>query len=144
MPASRAWWHWFFFAQPEKPERSINADPDAWYGGSAGQMRVEAYADYRAAIHDPRVVHGMIEDYRAGLAIDHVHDAEDRRAGRRIACPTMVLWALRDDLEWLYGDVLGVWRSWTTTLSGRGLDCGHHMAEEAPAVLATEISAFLR
>ena len=25
-----AWWHWFFFAQPEKPERAILADPDAW------------------------------------------------------------------------------------------------------------------
>ncbi len=28
-----AWWHWFFFAQPEMPERVINADPDAWYRG---------------------------------------------------------------------------------------------------------------
>ena len=27
-----AWWHWFSFAQPEMPERVINADPDAWYG----------------------------------------------------------------------------------------------------------------
>ena len=27
-----AWWHWFFFAQPDKPaERVISADPDAWY-----------------------------------------------------------------------------------------------------------------
>jgi pimeloyl-ACP methyl ester carboxylesterase len=25
------WWHWFFFAQPETPERVINADPDSWY-----------------------------------------------------------------------------------------------------------------
>jgi pimeloyl-ACP methyl ester carboxylesterase len=25
-----AWWHWFFFAQPEKPERVILADSDAW------------------------------------------------------------------------------------------------------------------
>ena len=28
-----AWWHWFFFAQPDKPEQAILADPDAWYGG---------------------------------------------------------------------------------------------------------------
>lgn len=26
------WWHWFFFAQPDIPERVINADPAAWYG----------------------------------------------------------------------------------------------------------------
>jgi len=28
-----AWWHWFFFAQPDKPERAIRADPDALRGG---------------------------------------------------------------------------------------------------------------
>ncbi|WP_352617477.1 alpha/beta hydrolase [Mesorhizobium sp. M0312] len=79
-----AWWHWFFFAQQEKPERAINADPDAWHGGSAEQMGPEACADYSAAVHDPRVIHGMIEDYRAGITIDRLHDAEDREAGRRI------------------------------------------------------------
>jgi haloacetate dehalogenase len=139
-----AWWHWFFFAQPEKPERVINADPDAWYGGSIEQMGAEPYADYLEAIHDPCVVHGMIEDYRAGLAVDHLHDAEDRAAGRRIECPTLVLWSLRDDLEQLYGNVLEVWRPWTTSLTGKGLDCGHHMAEEAPEALAREILAFTR
>ena len=33
-----SWWHWFFFAQPDKPERAILADPDAWYGGSPERM----------------------------------------------------------------------------------------------------------
>jgi haloacetate dehalogenase len=28
-----AWWHWFFFAQPEISERVITADSDAWYCG---------------------------------------------------------------------------------------------------------------
>jgi haloacetate dehalogenase len=56
----------------------------------------------------------------------------------------MVLWSLRDDLEWLYGDVLDVWQPWTTSLWGKGLNCGHHMAEEAPHTLAAEILAFLR
>lgn len=138
------WWHWFFFGQPEKPERAILADPDAWYGGSPEAMGAEAYADYRAAIHDPATVHGMIEDYRAGLGIDREHDEADRRKGRRITCPTLILWSLRDDLEFLYGDVLAVWESWTTTRQGRGLDCGHHMAEDAPAELAKEILLFLR
>ena len=138
------WWHWFFFGQPEKPERAILADPDAWYGGSPESMGAEPYADFRAAIHDPATVHGMIEDYRAGLGIDRDHDEADRRAGRRIACPTLILWSLRDDLVLLYGDVLAVWEPWTTTRRGRGLDCGHHMAEEAPDELASEILTFLR
>jgi haloacetate dehalogenase len=138
------WWHWFFFGQPEKPERAILADPDAWYGGSPESMGTESYADFRAAIHDPATVHGMVEDYRAGLGIDRDHDEADRRAGRRIACPTLILWSLRDDLELLYGDILGVWKPWTTTRRGRGLDCGHHMAEDAPDELASELLAFLR
>jgi len=138
-----AWWHWFFFAQRDKPERAILADPDAWYGGTPEGMGAEAYDDFRAAIHDPATVHGMIEDYRAGLGIDREHDEADRRQGHRVACPALVLWSLRDDLEQLYGDVLEVWRPWTTTVQGRGLDCGHHMAEEAPEELASELAAFL-
>jgi haloacetate dehalogenase len=138
-----AWWHWFFFAQADRPERAILADPDAWYGGSPEQMGAEAYSDYRAAIHDPATVHGMIGDYRAGLGIDRAHDAADRKEGRRIACPALCLWSLKDDLEQLYGDVLDVWRPWTTTLQGRGVNCGHHMAEEAPEELAKELLLFM-
>jgi len=62
---------------------------------------------------------------------------------KRVSCPALVLWSLRDDLERLYGDVLKAWRPWTTTVPGRGLDCGHHMAEEAPEELASELAAFL-
>ena len=43
------WWHWFFFAQPDKPERAIMADPRAWYGGTADQMGTEAFEDCTAA-----------------------------------------------------------------------------------------------
>jgi haloacetate dehalogenase len=138
-----AWWHWFFFAQPEKPERAILADPDAWYGGSPEQMGAEAYEDYRSAIHDPFTVHAMIEDYRAGLGIDRTHDEADRLAKRRITCPALVIWSLRDDLERLYGNVLDVWRPWATDLRGHGIDSGHHMAEEAPEALAKDLLLFL-
>lgn len=43
------WWHWFFFAVPDKPERAILADPDAWYGGEMEPMGQAAYDDFRAA-----------------------------------------------------------------------------------------------
>jgi len=139
---ARAWWHWFFFAQPEKPERAINADPLAWYRPDAEAMGVENHADFVAAIADPAVVHGMVEDYRAGLGIDRRHDEEDRAAGRRLACPTLVLWSLRDDLEQLYGDPLAVWRPWAEDLRGFGIDSGHHMAEDAPEALAAALRDF--
>jgi haloacetate dehalogenase len=138
-----AWWHWFFFAQPDKPERAILADPEAWYGGTPEAMGAENHADYLQAINDPATVRAMLEDYRAGLGVDRVADDADRDAGRRIACPTLVLWARRDDLEELYGDVLDVWRPWTTELSGSPIDSGHHMAEEAPDELSAELVRFL-
>jgi haloacetate dehalogenase len=138
-----AWFHWFFFAQPDKPERAILADPDAWYGGDPRVMGVENHADFRRAIHDPATVRAMLEDYRAGLGVDRAADDADRAAGRRISCPTLVLWSSRDDMEELYGDVLAVWRTWATDVRGGPVQSGHHMAEEAPDELAAKIVRFL-
>ena len=137
------WWHWFFMGQTAKPaERVINADPDAWYQIAREQMDAAAYDDLHAALHDPRTVHAMCEDYRAGLGIDREHDEVDRRNGRRIVCPTMVIWAEGDDLPTLYGDVLAVWRDWAPEFCGHGLDSGHHMAEEVPEQLAQDLLDF--
>ncbi len=140
---AKMWWHWFFFGQPERPERAILADPDAWYGGSPELMGAEAFADFKQAIHDPATVHGMVEDYRAGLGIDRDHDAADRAAGRRVICPTLCVWSEKDDLETLFGDVLAVWRPWALHLTGHSLSCGHHMAEELPHELAQRLLGFL-
>jgi haloacetate dehalogenase len=137
-----AWWHWFFFAQPDKPERAINADPDAWYGGDPAAMGERAFAEYRAAIHDPATVHAMLEDYRAGLGPDRAHDEADRAAGRRVRCPVLAAWATRDDLEQLYGDPVAVWTGWADDVRGQRIDSGHHMAEEAPEELARVLLAF--
>jgi len=139
-----AWWHWFFFAQPETPERVINADPDSWYRGDPEVMGRDNYDEWRRATHDPDVVRAMLEDYRAGLTVDVAHEQADRAAGRRIECPTLVLWSLRDDLEQLYGDPVRIWRGWADDVRGHGIDSGHHMAEEAPAALADALVGFLR
>jgi haloacetate dehalogenase len=137
------WWHWFFFAQPDIPERVITADPDGWYGGDPTTMGAENHAEWREAIHDPRVVRAMLEDYRAGLTIDRAHEEADKAAGRRLEVPLLVLWSLRDDLEQLHGDPLGIWRDWAADVRGHGIDSGHHMAEEAPAALAHALIDFL-
>ena len=65
------------------------------------------------------------------------------RKGRTVSCPTSVLWASRDDLDFLYGDPLDVWRRWAVDLRGRPIDSGHHMAEEVPDELAREIATFV-
>jgi haloacetate dehalogenase len=141
---ARRWWHWFFYAQPDKPERAITADPLAWYGGTSEAMGAENYADFLASVTDPLTVHTMLEDYRAGLAIDHEHDRADRLAGRRLQCPLLTLWSEQDDLPDLYGDVAQVWRGWAADVRAGSIASGHHMAEEAPVELAGALEQFFR
>jgi haloacetate dehalogenase len=137
-----AYWHWFFFAQPEIPERVINADPDSWYRGDPVAMGQENYAEWREAMRQPEVVRAMLEDYRAGLGIDRSQEEADRAAGTRITCPTMVLWSERDDLEDLHGDPLAIWATWTNELTGHAVDSGHHMAEDNPSALTDALAPF--
>ena len=138
-----AWWHWFFFAQPEKPELVINRDPDSWYRGDPEVMGRENHAEWRAATRDPEVVRGMLEDYRAGLTADVRDERADRAAGRRVRQPLLVLWSLRDDLVDLHGDPLPIWRNWADDVTGHGIDSGHHVAELAPAELTAAVADFL-
>lgn len=137
------WWHWFFFNQPNKPEQAIFADPLAWYGGTETAMGIENFADFSASVQELSTIQGMLGDYRAGINIDWQHDLEDRNSGRRLQCPLKVLWSQQDDLQGLYGDVPAVWQPWSTLpVTGRGIDCGHHMAEEAPQELSRELISF--
>ncbi|MBY6540700.1 alpha/beta hydrolase [Rhodococcus sp. BP-349] len=137
------WWHWFFYARPDLPERAISADPAAWYRGDPALMGAENHREWLAAIHDPDVVRAMLEDYRAGITVDADHERADRSQGTSLTMPVQVLWSTRDDLEELYGDPLTIWRSWAPGVVGHGIDSGHHMAEEAPRALAGALLPFL-
>lgn len=55
----------------------------------------------------------------------------------------MVLWSTHDDMELLYGDVLDVWRPWTTELGGGPIESGHHIAEDAPDDLIERLAPCL-
>ncbi|MCU1365591.1 MAG: alpha/beta hydrolase fold protein [Ilumatobacteraceae bacterium] len=138
-----AWYHWFFFAVPDKPERAINADPLAWYAHDRDLMGEQNHDEWKAAVSNPATVRAMLEDYRAGLGIDADHERADRAGGRTVDCPTLALWSARDDLEALHGDPLTIWRNWCRTVTGHSLECRHHMAEEAPAELAADLLGFL-
>ena len=141
----RTWWHWWFLGQTDKPaERIINADPDAWYRTPAPAEMGEAnHADLWAALRNPAVVHGMCEDYRAGLGIDRAHEEADRAASRKIACPTLLLPATEDDID-MHGDPEAIWRPWVAgKLSSTPIHSGHHQAEEAPDELAQTLATFV-
>jgi len=141
----RTWWHWWFLGQTETPaERVINVDPDAWYRTpSPAEMGEGNHADVWAALRDPAVVHGMCEDYRAGLRIDRAHEEADRGAGRRIACPMLLLIASEDDID-IHGDPEEIWRPWVAgELRSAAIPSGHHQAEQAPDEVAEELLEFL-
>lgn len=137
------WWHWFFFAQPDVPERAILADPAAWYPADPSAMGEGNHDEMREATRRPEVVRAMLEDYRAGLTIDLEHERQDRAAGRRLSMPVLALWSERDDLFDLHGDPREIWHAWADDVTGGPIDSGHHMAEEAPQELADALRSFL-
>jgi haloacetate dehalogenase len=140
-----SWWHWFFFAQTEKPaEELILRDPLSWYRADRDAMGAENHDDWLRAVQDPDVVRGMVHEYRAGVHVDRFDEAADHAAGRRVTCPTLFAYSAHDDMEDLYGDPLAIWRSWVSgELRGARIDSGHHMAEEAPEQLAGVLAEFL-
>jgi haloacetate dehalogenase len=131
-------YHWAFLAQPHPlPETLIGNDP-AFYlehtlrswarTRDLSPFAPEALEHYRALLQDPARVHAVCEDYRAGAGIDRALDDADFAAGRRIACPTLVLYAS----SYLAGDPLEAWRAWCTNLQGTAVASGHFLAEENP------------
>ncbi|MGH2316504.1 alpha/beta fold hydrolase [Planococcus sp. SE5232] len=138
------YWHWFFLAQPfDFPERVIGENPDNFYfQGTRHLFHPEALAEYWRGIHNPGTIHAMCEDYRAAATIDSELD-EAERGSKKIACPVLVLWGEKGALPNWY-DVLDVWQGWADDVTGRGIDCGHYLAEEAPEETYEEIRKFLK
>ena len=138
-----SYWHWFFLAQPyDLPERLLAADPEkTLFRGGSEIFCPEALAEYVRCLREPETIHATCEDYRAAATLDYEHDAKDREAGRRIACPVLALWGRQGFLEEHY-DVLEVWRGWAEDVRGRVLECGHYLPEEAPEETYAELRTF--
>ncbi len=150
MASALANFHWQLLAQPEPlPERLIGADPDfflEWllrsWAAPGFAFAPEALAAYREAFRDPAMIHATCEDYRAGATVDHAHDAEDRRSGRRIACPVLVLWG-ENDAQSGRARFVDTWKQWADDVTGWGVPCGHFLAEEAPEAVLARLGPFL-
>ena len=142
-----AYYHWFFLIQPaDLPERLIGGDPDFYLERKIGAwskvdrcFSEQALAEYKRCFRNPETIHASCEDYRAAAGVDLEHDRED--LDRRIECPLLVLWGARGVIERSY-DVLSVWRERAADVSGRALDCGHFLAEEAPDATLVALKAF--
>jgi len=141
-------YHWQFLAQPfPLPETLISKDPlyylehtlRSWAGtGDLTPFSPGALAHYSALVQDPARVHAFCEDYRAGAGIDRVLDEADLAAGRKIACPTLVLHS-----GYLKGNPLEVWRAWCTNVSAAAATSGHFLVEENPNDTLAALIPFL-
>jgi haloacetate dehalogenase len=148
-----SFWPWSLLAQPAPlPERLISASPEAVIEDAASQWGTEASCipaeireAYAEALSDPRRVHAMCEEFRAAATLDRQHDETDRRAGRRIECPLLVLWDGKGALENWYRDLggpIGIWQDWASDVSGKPITGGHFFPEARPQATADELRSF--
>jgi haloacetate dehalogenase len=144
-------YHWPFLAQaPPMPERLIEGATGfyldwtlaSWTkSGDLSCFEEAALAAYRAAFAMPGRVHAACNDYRAGATFDLSADREDRAAGRRIACPTLVLWGT-GGIPSEAADSMAIWEGWCDKVEGRAIDSGHFLAEENPTETAAALINF--
>ncbi len=141
------YYHWFFLIQEfDLPERLIGADPEYYLRRKIGHWsRVgdsfapAAMAEYIRCFSDPRTIHATCEDYRAAAGIDLEHDEAD--LDNKITCPLLALWGGRGLVGRNY-DVPATWRERAVDVSGRAVDCGHFLPEEAPEETLSELIRF--
>ena len=141
------YYHWFFLIQPGGlPERLIGADPDYYlreklkrWSADFSAFTAQALECYQQAFRDPEMIHATCEDYRAAATIDLVHDAAD--AERQITCALLVLWG-EAGLMGRQFDVLATWQERALEARGKGLACGHFLAEEKPQETYHELHRF--
>jgi haloacetate dehalogenase len=136
----RAYFHWFNDLRPEPiPENEIKAAADNQLARTTDPIQLE----YLRNNTDMASVHAMCEDYRASASIDLKIDDADIKAGKKIQCPLLVLWAANGAMGKLY-DVLGIWKDEGVNVTGKGLPGNHSLQESAPKETLAELQQFLR
>jgi haloacetate dehalogenase len=143
-----AYYHWFMMLQPPPlPEKMLAGQVPFNILGLVGRTEPDLSAfdpqaidAYVRAFADPRAIHASCEDYRAAGTIDLEHDRADR--GRKINTPVLALWGARAVVGKLF-DCLVDWREVANRVTGRAIDCGHFLPEEAPLETLAEIERFI-
>lgn len=143
-----AYYHWFLMLQPAPlPEELLAGKVPLTLLGRVGRAEPDLSAfdpqaidEYVRAFADPAAIHASCEDYRAAGGIDLEHDRADR--GKKIDTPVLALWGARAVVGKMF-DCLADWREVASNVSGRALDCGHFIPEEAAAETLAEIESFI-
>jgi pimeloyl-ACP methyl ester carboxylesterase len=83
----------------------------------------------------------MCEDYRASASVDLDESRKDLDEGKKIKCPVRVLWGKQGVIEKCF-DATKEWRAVAeegVDVSGKSVDCGHYLPEQAPNEVLKEI-----
>lgn len=147
-PVARAYYHWFFLAQPAPfPETLISYDPDGYFESCLLGFGKATLADfdstmleaYRRAWRDPATIHAMCNDYRAAIDIDIIDDRADLH--RKVGCPTLVLYGADGAMARAL-DVPATWRDRLTKMQSSAIAGGHFFPDQSPAATAQAIATF--
>jgi haloacetate dehalogenase len=144
------YYYFFFLTQPApNPERLIGGDARGFMneilmGLTKDDLPYDSGAleAYLQASTTSEAITAMCECFRAGLSCDCEDDRDDRAAGRKIKCPTLVLWGEKG-IVGRYFDMREVWQRWTHSASFAPMPCGHFIPEEAAEISTNVISDFL-
>ena len=138
---ARGYPHWFsYLLPPPGPENDLVAAAKRQAEQATNDVQRE-YLRHRVKFE---MEHCMCEDYRASASVDLKNDAADIKAGKKITCPLLALWAGRGLYPRLFDDVLGIWKEEGTKVSGKAVDGSHNLQESAPKETLAELQAFLK
>jgi haloacetate dehalogenase len=136
----QAYFHWFNYLRPAPgPENELKAANDAQLARATNDVQRE----YLRTMTNPASIHAMCEDYRASASIDLGYDEADAKAGKKIQCPLLTLWAATGAMGKLY-DVLKIWKDEGVNVTGKGLPGNHSLQESAPKETLAELEQFLK
>ncbi|KAF2124180.1 alpha/beta-hydrolase [Dothidotthia symphoricarpi CBS 119687] len=150
------YFHWPFLANVSLATRMITAlGPSTfctdmiqrWAGSGLSNLTADsALPLYGALFAQPHVLKASCEDYAAGATVDLEMQAADQEAGRKIKCPTLLLYSSGGiGSRFAFPDV---WREWVgdgVEIEDRPLGggVGHFGAEEAPEESAEVVGEWL-
>jgi haloacetate dehalogenase len=151
MALATAYFHWYFLIQPRPlPETLIGHDPALWLRTAFRKLSTDStafsetlIAEYLRTFGTPEGIHATCEDYRAGATVDLANDRADVAAGRKIACPTLILWGARSVVGKMF-QPLETWRDLVSSPIGEAIDCGHFIPEEKPVETLHALRGFFR
>lgn len=144
-------WHWFFNIQPAPmPEKMMGADPDWFIEKKLAKTKQglsffepEALESYKRCFRNPETIRAICEDYRAAAGIDLEMDGKDFEAGRKVDCPSLILWGASGGVGRTKPSPGEVWKKYASNIvAAKTVPSGHYLSEEAPVETIAALREF--